>query len=174
MGSGSLVESKWCHYIMVNVHSILKLLPASILDICKVFEHIDILFWGKGKQPQTLIPTLLLSDFGVLNHMWSQNYVITSWFRLTANSNCFLHPHHTYTKCLSILICCPWAYGSSLKQLYPPYLAHTLWFWVTCGVKKMPFLCHGWGWQPPKLLPASTLDTCKVFDHIDMLSMGVW
>ncbi len=66
-GSGSLVESKWCHYIMVNVYSPLKLLPASILDIFKVFEHIDILFWGNRQQPQTVIPTLLLSGFGVLN-----------------------------------------------------------------------------------------------------------
>jgi hypothetical protein len=95
MDSGSLVESKWCHYIMVKVHSHLKLLPASILDINKVFEHIDILFWGIRNQPQTGIPTLLVSDFGVLGHLWSQNDVITSWFRLTANSNCFLHPHHT-------------------------------------------------------------------------------
>jgi hypothetical protein len=94
-GSGSLVESKRCHYIMVKAHSQLKLLPASILDICKVFECIDILFWGIRKQPQTGMPTLLVSDFGVLSHFWSQNDVITSWFRLTDNSNCFLHPHHT-------------------------------------------------------------------------------
>ncbi len=25
-----------------------------------------------------------------------------------------------------------------------------------------------------KLLPASTLDIYKVFEHIDMLSMGIW
>ncbi len=128
-GSGSLVESKWCHYVMVKAHSHLKLLPASILDICKVFEHIDIQFWGVWLQPQTVLPTLLVSDFGVLGHLWSQNDIITPWFRLTANSNCFLHPHHTYTKCLITLICCPWAYGSSLKQLYQPYLAHT----ILCG-----------------------------------------
>jgi hypothetical protein len=115
---------------MVKVHSHLKLIPASILDKCKVFEHIDILFWGRRQQPQTVIPTLLVSDFGVLGHLWSQNDVITSWLRLKANSNCFLYPHHTYAKCLSTLICCPWEYGCSLKQLYPPYLAHTLWFWV--------------------------------------------
>ncbi len=94
-GSGSLGESKWCHYVMVKVHSHLKLLPALILDICNVFEHIDILFWGIWKQSQTGIPTLLVSDFGVLGHLWSQNDVITSWFRLTANSNFFMHPHHT-------------------------------------------------------------------------------
>jgi hypothetical protein len=114
-GSGSLVESKWCHYVMVKAHSHLKLLPESILDIWKVFEHIDILFGGIQKQPQTVIPTLLVSDLGVLGHLCNQNDVITTWFRLTANSNCFLHPHDTYTKYLSTLICCPWSYGSSLK-----------------------------------------------------------
>ncbi len=42
-GSGSHVESKWCHYIMVEADSHLKLLPTSILDIFRVFEHIDML-----------------------------------------------------------------------------------------------------------------------------------
>jgi hypothetical protein len=42
-GSGSLVESKWCHYVMFETDSHLKLLPTSILDIYKVFGHIDML-----------------------------------------------------------------------------------------------------------------------------------
>ncbi len=150
LGSGSLVESKWCPYVMVEAHIHLKLLPASILDICKVFEHIDILFRGIQQQPWTVIPTILGSDFVVPGSLVKPIDVITSWFRLTANSNCFLHPHHTYKKFLSTLICCPWAYGSSLKELYPPYLALTLWLWVTCRVKMMS-LCHGWGWQPPQI-----------------------
>ncbi len=39
-GFGSLMELKWCHYVMVEADSYLKLLPACILDIYKVFEHI--------------------------------------------------------------------------------------------------------------------------------------
>ncbi len=86
-GSGSLVESKWCHHVMlVEADSHLKLLPASILDIYKVSEHIDM---------------------------------------------------------LSI------AYGSCLTQLYLPYLAQMLGFWVTCEVKIMS-LCHRWGGQSPQ------------------------
>jgi hypothetical protein len=50
---------------------------------------------------------------------------------------------------LSTLICCPLAYGSSLTQFYPPYLAQNFGFWVTCGVIIMWF-CHSWGWQPPQ------------------------
>ena len=60
-GYGSLGESKICHYIMVEADSHLKLLSASILDIYKEFEHIDMLSMICRKQ----IPTLIVSDLGV-------------------------------------------------------------------------------------------------------------
>ncbi len=91
--SGSLVELKWFHYVMVEADSNLKLLLPSILDIYQVFEHIDMMFIGIHLQPCTVIPTLLGSDFGVLGHLWSQHDVIMSWLRLTATSNCFSHPY---------------------------------------------------------------------------------
>ena len=37
-GTGSLVESKWYHYVMVEADSHLRLLPTSIWDIYKVFS----------------------------------------------------------------------------------------------------------------------------------------
>jgi hypothetical protein len=46
LGSESLMESKCCHYVMVEANSHLKLLPISILDIYKVFEHIDSCLWA--------------------------------------------------------------------------------------------------------------------------------
>jgi hypothetical protein len=104
---------------------------------------------GIWYQPYTVLPTLQGSDFGVLGHLWSQNDVIVSWLRLTATANCFPHPYRTCKKFLGTLICCPYAYGSSLTQLYPPYLAQILEPWFTCGVKMMWF-CHGWGWRPPQ------------------------
>jgi hypothetical protein len=70
---------------MFEADSHLKLLPPSILDICNVFEHIDVLSIVIEKQPLTGIPTVIGSDFGVLGHLWSQNDVITSWLRPTAN-----------------------------------------------------------------------------------------
>ncbi len=94
----------------------LKLLPASILDIYTMFEHIDMLSIDIWQQPYTVIPTFLGSDFGVLGHQWSQNDMIISWLRLIATSNCFPHPYSTYTKCLSTLICCPLVQSSSLTQ----------------------------------------------------------
>jgi hypothetical protein len=48
---------------MVEADSHLKLLPISILNIYKVFEHIDMLSIGIWLQPYTVIPTLLGSDF---------------------------------------------------------------------------------------------------------------
>jgi hypothetical protein len=44
---------------MVEADSHLKLIPTSILDIYKVFEHIDMLSIGIQYQPYTVIPTLL-------------------------------------------------------------------------------------------------------------------
>ena len=42
------------------------------------------------------------------------------------------------------MICCPYAYISSLAQLFPAYLSQLMVIWVTCWVKTMSF-CHGWG-----------------------------
>ena len=49
--SASLVESKWCYYVMVEADSHLGLLPTSILHIYKVFEHIDMTSIGIHQQP---------------------------------------------------------------------------------------------------------------------------
>ncbi len=79
---------------MIDTDRHLKLLPISILGMCKVFEHIDMLSMGIQYHPYTVIPTLLFgSDFGVPGHLWSQNDVIMSWLRLTVTSNCFPHPY---------------------------------------------------------------------------------
>jgi hypothetical protein len=81
------------YHVTVRADSHLKLLPTSISDIYKVFEHIDMQSIGIKYQPYTVIPTLLGSDFGALGHMWSQNDIIMSWLSLTTTSNCFPHPH---------------------------------------------------------------------------------
>ena len=56
----------------------LKLLPTSILDMFTVFEHINMLFIGIQLHSYTVIPPVLVSEFGVLGHLWSQNDVIMS------------------------------------------------------------------------------------------------
>jgi hypothetical protein len=72
---------------MVEAVSHLKLLPTSIFDLNKVFEHIDMLSISIQQQPYTGIPTLLGSDFWVLGHLWSQNDVIMSWLRQKSTSD---------------------------------------------------------------------------------------
>jgi hypothetical protein len=57
---------------MVESDSHLKLLPTPIFDIYKMIEFIDMLSMGIQYQPYTVIPTLLGSDFGILDHLWSQ------------------------------------------------------------------------------------------------------
>jgi hypothetical protein len=54
---------------MVEADNHLKLLPASILDIHKVFERINMLSMRIWQYPQIVIPTLLGSDFLVLGHL---------------------------------------------------------------------------------------------------------
>jgi hypothetical protein len=69
---------------MVLADSQLKLLPASTLDIYKEFEHIDMLSmaYGSTSNSYTQLTWVIIL---VLGHLWSQNDVITSWLRLTAN-----------------------------------------------------------------------------------------
>ena len=51
LDSVSLVESKWCDYVMDEADSHLKLLPISILLIYNLFGHIDMLSIGIQQQP---------------------------------------------------------------------------------------------------------------------------
>ncbi len=57
--SVSLVESKWCDYVMVEADGHLKLLPTSILDIYKVFEYIDMLSIGTQYKVDVTDPKIL-------------------------------------------------------------------------------------------------------------------
>jgi hypothetical protein len=77
---------------MVEANSHLKLFPTSILHVYKVIEDIDMLTIGIKQQQYIVLPTILGSNFEVLDHLWSQNYVNMSWLRLPATSNCFPHP----------------------------------------------------------------------------------
>jgi hypothetical protein len=49
---------------MFEADSHLKLLPTSILDMHKVFEHNDMLYMGIQYHPYTVIPILLSLDVG--------------------------------------------------------------------------------------------------------------
>ncbi len=93
---------------MVEADSHLKQLLTSVLDIYKVFEHIDMLSLGMRLWQYTVIPTLLGSDFGVLAHLWSQNNVITSRLRLISTSNCFILDIHKVFEHIDMLSMGKW------------------------------------------------------------------
>jgi hypothetical protein len=105
-GSGSLVESKWCHYVLTATSNCFMHPHHTYTKWLSTFICFP---WAYGRSLKQL-PTL----FGVLGHLWSQNDAIMSWLRLTASSNCFPHLNYTYKKCLSTLICCPWVCGSGI------------------------------------------------------------
>ena len=141
------IQSVWAHWYVVHGNTVAAL---------HRYTHITLLrFWVLG------------------HYLWSQHDVITSWLRLTATSNCFPHQYLTYTKCLSTLICCPWEYSSSLTQLYPHYLAQILGTGSLPVESKWCYYVMVEADSHLKLLPVSMWDIYKVFEHIDMLSMGI-
>jgi hypothetical protein len=94
----------------------------------KVFEHIDMVSTvGKWKQPYTIIPTLLGSDFVVCGNLLSWNDFILSWLRLTAISICIPHPYWAYTKWLSKLIWCPLAYEQPYTVVFHVLFSTFIW-----------------------------------------------
>ncbi len=128
---------------------------------------------GIFQQPYTVIPTILVSDYGLLGHLWSQNDVIMSWLRLTATSNCSPHPYKTHTKCLGAMICCSWVYGGSRT-----HYTHPTWlrFWGSKSLVGKNDVILSWS-----ILTATSncflhpYQTHRMdFEHIDMLSIGIW
>jgi hypothetical protein len=76
------------------------------------------------------------------------------------------------TKGLSTLICCPLAYGSSLTQYtHPTWLR--FWGLGSLAESKWWSCVKADADSHIKLLPAFILDMYKVFEHIDMLSIGI-
>ena len=90
LGSGSHLESKWCHYVMVDTDTHLKLLPTSILDTHNVFHHIDMLSIDMHKQTYTVIPTLIVSDLRVLDPLVESKWC--HYVMVEANSHLKLLP----------------------------------------------------------------------------------
>ncbi len=166
------VESKWCHYIMVKADRQLKLFPVSMLDIYKVFEHIEMLPIGIWQQPYTIMSTLLGSDFGVCGNLQSQmmslchgwgwqppqtaspihirhiQSVWKLWYAVHGYTDIALHSNTHSTRLRG------WGPGSLLETKCCHYVM------VEADSYLKPF-------------PASMFDVNKVFEHIDMLSMGI-
>jgi hypothetical protein len=77
---------------MVEADIHLRLLPASSLDINKVFEPLACCLKGIWVLPYSVTPAKLAPDLGCQGHLWSENDAMTSWLRLISTSDCFIHP----------------------------------------------------------------------------------
>ncbi len=171
--SGSLVESKWCHCIIVEADRDHKLLPTSTLDIYNVFEHIDMPSMVEGSSLKQLYPHYLAHILGFwvtcgvkmisLRHGWGwQPPQTASCIHISHMQSVWMHWYavhghiavasNSYTNTTWLRF---WGSGSLVESKWCHYVM----------VEADSLL---------KLLPASTLDIYKVFEHIDMLYMGIW
>jgi hypothetical protein len=84
-----------------------------------VCQHLDTLLMGIRVCPYTVTPVQVGSGF---EENWgraeqSLSDVVISWLRLQTCLDYIPHPCHMYTQCFNTLICCGWAYGSTLTLL---------------------------------------------------------
>ena len=113
-----MAEPVWCCGVMVEDPNPQWLHPTSILDVYKVFGHLEMLWMGIWVHPY-----LIYCAGGVNfreNGAWPSLYlydVVVSWLRLQTPNDCIPHPYWMYMKCLSTLRCCGWAYGCILMPL---------------------------------------------------------
>ncbi len=73
--SGSLVEWKWCHNIMVEADIHFRPLHTSILDIYKVFEPLVCCLKGIWVHSCTFTPAKLAPDLGSQGPLWTVKMV---------------------------------------------------------------------------------------------------
>ena len=112
--SGSLVEQKSCHNLMVEADIHLRPLHASILYIYKVFQLLVCCLKGIWVHPYTT-PAKLAPDLGTQGHLLqSENISTKSWLRLISTSDHFIHPYQTYKKVLSHWYAVSRSYGCTL------------------------------------------------------------
>ncbi len=138
------------------------------------FEHIEMLSTCIQYHPYTVKPALLLgSDFGVLGHLWSQNDVIShGWGLQPPQTASHIHIGHIQSD---------WAHwyaihGHAVSALHS-YTHTTSWLRIWSSgslvVLKQCVYVMVEADNHLKLLPTSILDMHKVFEHNDMLSIGI-
>ncbi len=109
-----------CRGWVVEADSHIKLLSTSTWDINKCLSTLICCPLAYISSLTQLYPPYLDQILVVLgNLMWSQNDVIMSRSKLTATSNCFLHPHETLKKVWAHCCAVHWhkTDSSSLTQL---------------------------------------------------------
>jgi hypothetical protein len=92
--------------------------PTSMLDVYKVFEHLEMLWMGIWVHPYAILHVQVGVNLRE-NGVWPSLYdVAVSWLRLRSPKDCIPHPYWMYKKCLGTVRCCGWAYGYALMPYY--------------------------------------------------------
>jgi hypothetical protein len=140
-----------------------------------VFEPLVWCCKGIWVHTYTIPPAKFAPDLEILCCLCSENDAITSCLTMTSTSDRLPHSYLTSTKCLSHWYAVSRAHGCTLIPFHWPSWPQIWEFCVPYGVELMP-LHHGWGWHPKKLLRASILDICKVFEPPPLVCClnGIW
>ncbi len=155
---------------MVVAHSHLKLVPTSILDICKVFEHIHMLSIGIAlhsyTHPRWPRFWAIWVSCGVkimsLHHGWG-------WQPPKTASHIHIrHIQISWTHAYAV-------HGHTLAAIFT--YTHPAWagIWTSRGnlwSQNHVITSWFWGWQTPQTASHIILEICKEFEHIHMLSIG--
>ncbi len=152
-----------CCKVMVKAPNPCRLHPTYISYVYKVFEHLDELWMGVWVHPYTVTLVQVGVDFWKIYVGPGPSDVVRSWLRLQTCVDCIPHTFHMYTKCLSTLVSCGWAYGCTLTLL-----RLCRWGWI---LRK--FMCRAGPEQcckvmveapnPRRLHPTSISNVYKVF-----------
>jgi hypothetical protein len=80
---------------MVEAANPPRLHLTSILDVYKVFEHLEMLWMGIWVHPYTVMPLQVGVDFRKIGAFPSPSDVVMSWLRLQTPIDCILQPWHS-------------------------------------------------------------------------------
>jgi hypothetical protein len=175
LGKWGMAETVWCCSVMVEAANPHWLHPTSILDVYKVFEHLEMLWMGIWVRTYAVLHVQVGVNFRK-NGEWPSLYdVAVSCLRLQTPKDCIPQPYWMYK--------CVWAAWYAVDGHMGTYLCR-----FTCagrggfeGKRGMaePVWCCGVivvveAANPHWLHFTSILYVYKVFEHLQMLWMGIW
>ena len=88
LGNWGRPEPKWCCNFMAVDEIGFRQHPTFILDVFKVFYHLDMMWMGIWVHPHTVTPVQSGVGFSDL----SLSHVVMSWLRLKPSMECIPHP----------------------------------------------------------------------------------
>ena len=143
---GSLVETKWCHYVMVEVDIHFNLLPTSILDMQRVWAHWYADHWQTVAVLHSYTHPTWLKFWSSVSLVESKWCHLVSWLRLptTPQTAFFIRIRHIQSV-WAHWYAVHWHISAALHSLTTLLDSD---FGVLCHLwsqKNDVILCHDWG-----------------------------